>query len=151
MHGRCGRQNCRYGGWKTLDYPCPEHQGLRGPAAAQNIRRDGDHLWSHAPNTGVSVRGMNNGLAARMTHQARAAWFDDPNKYECDAQIRGRIGEMSASEWQAHWDRDVYKVAANGRFGPQYWADPEPWGDQREGGPRLSLFEQSVLDRENER
>ena len=138
MHGRCSRQHWLYGGWRTMSYPCPEHQGLRDANAEENIRRDGRDQWRNAPDTGRGSRGTNSSAAARLTERLREVWLRNPGLYERDAEIRERMAEMKGEEWQEHFNRDVFMRSANERFGAEYWRDPQPWGRWRPGGRLMS-------------
>lgn len=125
------------GGLRRLAGPCPIHRGMRDPRlAAADIQHPRPNTWQNAHNTGTSSRTEDRTESRRGEQRLRNTWREDENRYELDIDglpnDPNRVRDMHNVDW-LHYTRRAFNPSAHYNA-EDYWNDPEPWGDMRDGG-----------------
>lgn len=135
QQGRCGQVTD--GGTRRIKDVCRIHRGMEvswiAAADVEQPAREG--TWQNYHNTSSSAtsddRFANNAGHKRL----RKKWAKNEHLYE--RELNGMpsnprsVSEMTRADWACHNNR---QLSATSPSGDEYWVDPEPWGDERQGG-----------------
>lgn len=137
---------------QLVDYPCPNHSGLRRQDAAAFVRRpssDWKNGWSGAKPTQRHqpwTRTVQDGVHLEAL---RRRWARDPHRYEVEyPDMTPASG--TATEWNQYLNASADVTGRpNHKMANDYWNDPQPWGHMRHHGRLMSdaeRAEEAVLE-----